>query len=76
MYPRFEGDARDTLNKNGGAFLVATGGVSRKYTGFRDRIPGCSALPVRSGGALAGFDRPAGSLRPGLGPLRPRQPAS
>ena len=39
-----------------GAFLVATGGVSRKYPGFRGRFPGCSALPVGSGGAVAGFE--------------------
>ena len=59
-----------------GAFLVATGGVSRKYSVFRGRFPRCFALPVRSGEAVAGFDRPGRQSSLGLDPLRPRQPVS
>ena len=69
-------NAREPLNKNGGDFSGSYRGVLRKYPGFRGRFSGCSALPVRSGGAVAGFDRPVGAPRPSLGPLRPHQPVS
>ena len=58
---------RDTLNKSGEGFSGSCRGISGKSPSFRNRFPGCSALPFRPGGAVAGFDRPVWPPASGFG---------
>ena len=69
-------DPRNTLNKGCRGFLAVTGGVSRKYSGLQGCFPRCSALSSRSGGAVAGLERPGRRPPTRFGPLRPCQPVS
>ena len=68
---------REPLNKNGEGF---SGGYRGSFAEI-PRLPGADSPDVppsqfAPSGPLRALAGPAGSLRPDLGPLRPRQPVS